>query len=234
MLRFVFLALSFTILLAPHTKAQSRPLVELFVSQNCPACPKAQANLAELSETDGPFIQLIWVVNYWDYLGEPDEMALPYSTFRQRQYADSFGTRGPYTPQLVVGGELHTAGNRIKAVRRALRRYEETPEAIRVDIEATETGLHLSGYEGDEPLELLVMSVAPMARYGLVQPNAVTHVSEKIVWLGNETDIDAPCEERCVAVVQKTNCGPVVAALEFGPAHAKASADLPLEPVVEQ
>ncbi|MEM7661407.1 MAG: DUF1223 domain-containing protein [Pseudomonadota bacterium] len=199
-------------------RADTVNFVELFVSQNCPACPAAQENLVELQETDGPFISLIWVIDYWDYVDEPDPMAIPESSARQRMYAEALGIRGPYTPQLIVNGAAHVAGNRKKRVRNLLADQREAnarSESL-VSLETTDTSVRVIGAEDADPLELWIMGVDPMERYGLSQPNAVTKVDGPYDWTGGTLDIDYTCENRCVAVVQGMDRGPVEAATVFG------------------
>jgi len=85
-------------------------VVELFTSQSCPACPDADAFAADL-EREPDVIVLSWPVNIWDYLGWEDTLASPENTRRQDQYNGRFGLRWPYTPELVIDGRAHLAGN---------------------------------------------------------------------------------------------------------------------------
>lgn len=96
-------------------------VVELFTSQACPACPDADVIAAEL-DSDPNIIVLSWPVDIWDYLGWEDTLASPENTRRQAQYNGRFGLRWPYTPELVVDGRSHLAGNQREDV---LTRIEE-------------------------------------------------------------------------------------------------------------
>ena len=80
-------------------------VVELFTSQGCNSCPRAEQSLARLGAQTGglPVFPIEWHVDYWDYLGWPDPYALPEAARRQRSYAAALGSR-VYTPQLVVNG----------------------------------------------------------------------------------------------------------------------------------
>lgn len=80
-------------------------VVELFTSQGCNSCPRAEQSLARLGAQTGglPVYPIEWHVDYWDYLGWPDPYALPEAARRQRSYARALGSR-VYTPQLVVNG----------------------------------------------------------------------------------------------------------------------------------
>ena len=101
---------------------QSRPvLVELFANQNCPACPKAHRTMKQIeAERDDVFI-LTWTVNYWDYLGDPDPMALPIAKERQMAYTDRLSLRAPYTPQSFYDGAKECPGTRKRDIRRNIK-----------------------------------------------------------------------------------------------------------------
>ena len=80
-------------------------VVELFTSQGCNSCPRAEQALARLGEqTRGmPVFPIEWHVDYWDYLGWPDPYALPEAERRQRSYGSALNSR-IFTPQLVLNG----------------------------------------------------------------------------------------------------------------------------------
>jgi hypothetical protein len=96
-------------------------VVELFTSQACPSCPEADAFAADLDNEPDIFV-LSWPVDIWDYLGWEDTLASPENTRRQAQYNGRFGLRWPYTPELVIDGRTHVAGNQREAV---MQRIEE-------------------------------------------------------------------------------------------------------------
>lgn len=105
-------------------------VVELFTSQACPSCPDADVIAAEL-DTNPDTIVLSWPVDIWDYLGWEDTLANPENTRRQAQYNGHFGLRWPYTPELVVDGRSHLAGNQREQV---LARIEEARTEARVRV----------------------------------------------------------------------------------------------------
>ena len=96
-------------------------VVELFTSQACPSCPDADEFAADLDREPDIFV-LSWPVDIWDYLGWEDTLASPENTRRQAQYNGHFGLRWPYTPELVIDGRTHVAGNQREAV---MQRIEE-------------------------------------------------------------------------------------------------------------
>lgn len=125
-------------------------LVELFTSQNCPACPSANERLIEMSETENIF-PLTWSVSYWDYLGWQDTFAKPEFNARQRAYADAFGLRGPFTPQAVVDGCVQTSGRSStdKLVQKIS--HARTPHGAEIDMTLTFSGLDLRPHDKDMP-----------------------------------------------------------------------------------
>ena len=81
-----------------------RPVVvELFTSQGCGACTKANALIADQADRKD-VLALTFPVDYWDYLGWKDTFAKSEFSARQRAYMRAAGQREVYTPQVVVDG----------------------------------------------------------------------------------------------------------------------------------
>jgi hypothetical protein len=99
--------------------AEPQAVVELFTSQGCSSCKAADAYLEELVGRPD-VLALSFHVDYWDYLGWPDTLAQPENTARQRDYAESLGTRRIYTPQIVVNGMVDAVGSDRQAVETAI------------------------------------------------------------------------------------------------------------------
>ncbi|MGE3988352.1 DUF1223 domain-containing protein [Pseudorhodoplanes sp.] len=95
-------------------------VVELFTSQGCSSCPAADRLLGELSK-DPTILPMSLSVDYWDYLGWKDTLALPGHVKRQRGYAGARGDRAVYTPQVVVNGAAHVLGSDRHAIERAVK-----------------------------------------------------------------------------------------------------------------
>jgi hypothetical protein len=92
----------------PAFAAAKRPVVvELFTSQGCGACTKANAVVADLADRKD-VLALTFPVDYWDYLGWKDTFARPEFSARQRAYMKAAGQREVYTPQVVVDGVAET------------------------------------------------------------------------------------------------------------------------------
>ncbi len=95
----------------------STPVVlELFTSQGCSSCPPADRLISKLAHEPHVFA-LSLPVDYWDYIGWKDTLALPAHTKRQRHYAASRGDSNVYTPQMVINGIAHVVGSDSSAIK---------------------------------------------------------------------------------------------------------------------
>lgn len=92
---------------AEEPAAHPTHVVELFTSQGCSSCPRANEFVTKLSE-DPSMLVLSYGVTYWDYLGWKDTFGDPEFTQRQRDYRDAFDASNIYTPQIVLGGSAHS------------------------------------------------------------------------------------------------------------------------------
>ena len=113
-------------------KAGRRPVVvELFTSQGCGACTKANALIADLADRKD-VLALTFPVDYWDYLGWRDTFAKPAFSSRQRVYMTAAGQHEVYTPQVVIDGAA-LADNRSPAenipplIKAATKAHESAP-----------------------------------------------------------------------------------------------------------
>ena len=83
-------------------------VVELFTSEGCSSCPSADRLLSEITakalKNDQRIFPLSFHVDYWNYIGWKDPFSDRAYSNRQRSYSRAFGSRGIYTPQMVVNG----------------------------------------------------------------------------------------------------------------------------------
>src|SRR5690348_6014845 len=93
------------------TSAQPGGLIvlELYQSQGCSSCPRANANVAAISDR-ADVLALSFAVTYWDQLGWRDTFAKPKYTTRQYDYAHGLGHSNVYTPQVVLNGRTDLSG----------------------------------------------------------------------------------------------------------------------------
>jgi hypothetical protein len=80
-------------------------VVELYTSEGCSSCPRADRWLSALvRERDARVVPIAFHVDYWDHLGWKDRYADPRYSRRQRERVAAEGGRVVYTPQVMVDG----------------------------------------------------------------------------------------------------------------------------------
>ena len=83
--------------------AEPRAVIELFTSQGCSSCPAADKLLGELAH-DPSLVAMSLAVDYWDYLGWKDTLALHgHTNAAARLRRARAAIAQVYTPQ--VGGQ---------------------------------------------------------------------------------------------------------------------------------
>ena len=120
--------------------AQTRGVIELFTSQGCSSCPPADQLLGRFAD-DPALVAMSLPIDYWDYLGWKDTLALPDNTARQRGYARARGDL-VYTPQVVINGKVPVPGGNEQAITQALAETRSDPSILIVPLD-----LKLSGDE---------------------------------------------------------------------------------------
>jgi hypothetical protein len=109
----------------PALAAELRAVIELFTSQGCSSCPAADRLMSKLA-ADPTLVTMSLPVDYWDYLGWKDTLALHGHSVRQRAYAEARGDRAVYTPQVVVNGVTHVLGSDKVAIEQAIVKTDGT------------------------------------------------------------------------------------------------------------
>ena len=146
-MRLAILAVALPWLAASAAQAQApqkpKAVVELFTSQGCSSCPKADAVLKDLTR-ESSLIALTFPVTYWDYLGWKDTLAHDLFSQRQRHYAVGRGDGQVYTPQAVVNGAVHVIGSDRAAIDRVVASQGRTELPITVEIDESAQRLRLS------------------------------------------------------------------------------------------
>jgi len=122
---------------------EPRALLELFTSQGCSSCPPADKLLGELA-SDPSLIAISVPIDYWDYLGWKDTLAIPGHSARQRAYARVRGDRQVYTPQIVVNGSTHVLGSDRAAVERAITQTDRNATIMSLPVLVSVDGNELN------------------------------------------------------------------------------------------
>lgn len=116
--------------LTPPVLAAGPVVVELFSSQACVFCPRADRLLADLAQ-QAHVIALACHVDYFDV--RVGSLARRFCTDRQNWYMRTLRAGPNYTPQMVVQGRNDVVGYDIPAVIDALRRVAgDIPPAIAI------------------------------------------------------------------------------------------------------
>ncbi|MFE9189891.1 DUF1223 domain-containing protein [Micromonospora sp. NPDC007208] len=145
-------------------------VVEMFTSQGCNSCPPAEELLSEIErdarERGQNVFALGFHVDYWDDLGWPDQFADAAYTARQEAYARALGTRGLYTPQMVVNGTVEFVGSDRRraaaAIMSAMAATATTPLAL--SIANLGNDRVMMDYRTERPPERAVLHVAVVER----------------------------------------------------------------------
>lgn len=201
-----------------------RAVVELFTSQGCTSCPKADAMLSEMAD-DGSVVALAYHVDYWDYLGWRDTLANAENTARQQEYSRMFGNRSVYTPQVVVNGRQQINGTKRLKIERAIERMDGTAQGMTVDVEISYSGDSVVIETGDAGKEvadaqIVLIYFKPATKVEIedgkntgrsfTYVNAVSGFHSVGVWDGGATRLELPVSEMakkgaggCAVLVQK-------------------------------
>lgn len=144
--------LASAIVTSSDARAEPRAVIELFTSQGCSSCPAADKLAGELA-LDPSLVVLSLPIDYWDYLGWKDTLAIPGHTKRQKAYSKVRGDREVYTPQVVVNGVAHALGNDKSAIESAIKHSRKhdvlglpvslsvSGDQINVSVPATKSGV---------------------------------------------------------------------------------------------
>ncbi len=193
-------------------------VVELFTSQGCANCPKANAFLGKLSESP-KVIALTYAVGYWDYLGWRDTFAKADFTARQRLYAKRLHQGRVYTPEMVVNGAAHASGSKAKEVVGLIRQ----PHASSAHILLDKDSVSVRGAAPAQSADVWLVEYTPgpvhvqitkgeNAGVNMPHYNLVTKLTRLGVWSGGEARFDAACAKNCVVIVQGERGGAIFGA----------------------
>jgi hypothetical protein len=230
MLRFALSALAMATVVANAAAAeQAKPaspqrvvVVELFTSQGCSSCPRANVVLGELAR-DPSIIALTYAVGYWDYLGWKDTFARPEFAARQKTYARAF-KRGAYTPQMVIDGAGHVSGLKNRELQRMVgaatmvggarikARHANGVAQIKIygPPPAAASEVWIAQYRPGR--EIVSVKRGENAGSKIVHHNVVTALTRLGEWTGGEERFESACAPACAVIVQEAHGGKIIAA----------------------
>jgi hypothetical protein len=153
----------------PPASAEPRAVIELFTSQGCSSCPAADKLLSEL-RNDSTLITLTLPIDYWDYLGWRDTLAMPGHTARQKAYAHARGDREIYTPQVVINGVAQALGSDRAEIERAVVQSHHQPLSpslsvpVRLTVADERVTVTLPNHEGSGDAAAGEVWLCPLSR----------------------------------------------------------------------
>src|SRR5436305_5168892 len=138
----------------PPAAQRKAVVVELFTSEGCSSCPPADELLGRMrqhpSMNGAQIIPLGFHVDYWDFQGWRDRFSSHAYTERQENYAARFRLEGPYTPQMVVDGQMEFVGNDSGRAQEAIAKAAAQPQQaeVRLSPAAGKLQVHVEGTGG--------------------------------------------------------------------------------------
>jgi hypothetical protein len=166
----------------PLARPEGFAVVELFTSEGCSSCPSADELLSEIAcqarESRRPVYALGFHVDYWNSLGWADRFATEPNTARQWRYAQVFGSRQVYTPQMVVNGVTEFVGSDRSRAERVIA------SALVAEPLATSLAISAEGHLGDESTVTITYAVGGPAVDSAVNIAVVEHTLESDITSG--------------------------------------------------
>ena len=131
--------------LSVTSHATISPVIELYTSEGCSSCPKADNFMTELGgiidrAVDQEFhaVPLAFHVDYWNRLGWIDPYSKPEFTARQREIGNINNQRSIYTPEFVVAGKESRGGTDVvERIKQSNRQMAAV--VIRLNLKAADT-----------------------------------------------------------------------------------------------
>ncbi len=139
-------------------------VLELFTSEGCSSCPRADDLMARIQKESGdkPVYILSYHIDYWNRLGWKDIFSSAQYTERQYQYHRWF-TSQVYTPQLIINGSAEFVGGDAagisKEVQKVMSHDASTTLSLQAKLQSESTELHyqISGNINKEQLLIAVV-----------------------------------------------------------------------------
>jgi hypothetical protein len=221
-----------------QTNPETKTVLELFTSQGCSSCPAADALLEKYAKRSD-VLALSVPVDYWDYLGWKDTLALPENSKRQRQYARLRGDNQVYTPQIVVNGVEHAVGSNEwqidSAIKKATDKLAKSRTTMKMAIEGETFVIEVGPAQQTPATKAGLIHLAVVKRSETVSIGRGENGGRKVTyfnivrqmrtvgnWTGDKLVIRIPksemkvaADEFCVTLLQQGPAGPIIAAADL-------------------
>ncbi len=197
------------------------PFVELYTSQSCPRCPKANERFADFASTHD-VIAVTFPVGIWDFMGWKDSFAEKTFSDRHEAMNVQLERRGPYTPQTIFNGKKHCSAVKEKNMERRLEEVANTPNPMSVQYDGNQ--LNVTGNVSE--LEIWVVDFIPGKTYAtptsgqnsnktMVYHNRVTDLVSAGILPAKGGKLSANCIDSCAIIFQHPNHGEVLGAITY-------------------
>jgi hypothetical protein len=180
---------------APAQEAsKSKPIgvVELFTSQGCSNCPKADRAIESLAGRDD-VVTVAYHVDYWNYMGWQDTLSAKENTERQYGYAKTMGIKNVFTPQIVLNGMHDTKVTNPDRLVDELGRLNGTRNGMPVTVSAELSPEEMTIHIGDGPvagIDKADVVVAYFRKYSTVEIQKGENQGKKIVYRNAVTKLE--------------------------------------------
>lgn len=142
------------------TAGKHAVVVELFTSEGCSSCPPADELLGRLRQSansnGAEVIPLGFHVDYWDSAAWHDRFDSAAYSHRQENYARKFHIDGPYTPQMVVNGQVEFVGSLAGKARGAIAQAAQEDSAADVQLSLANDDLLRVTVANSQPAEVML------------------------------------------------------------------------------
>lgn len=209
-----------------QTAARPPVVVELYTSQGCWHCARANRFLGTLAREEN-ILALTFSVDYWDYLGWRDTFAEPEFAQRQRDYANALRGRRS-TPQLVVNGQRQLSAIDWDTARAHIDQAAAAPRSSQypsVSVQRLRNNMVravVGAGAGSADVWFVAFDPGPFSvnvlagendRRTLWIYNLVTRIDRVGGWNGTAAFYERQrCAPECAVIVQAPNGGPIMGA----------------------
>lgn len=128
------------------SNAKGFALLELFTSEGCSSCPRADdlLNKIQTEANDKPIYVLAYHVDYWDRLGWKDKFSSAAWSDRQRTYARWLQSGSIYTPQIVINGNTECVDWDANTLQGNITQALSTSTDVTIALQATQNNQSLT------------------------------------------------------------------------------------------
>ncbi len=214
---------------AQTASVRAQAVVELYTSQGCTQCPRANRLLGMFAREEEDVLALTFPVGIWDYLGWQDTLAQPEFSERQRDYSRTMRVRGRFTPQLVMNGSSQISGSYWDEARATLEQARRTSPINGPDVSITRirgnrvrVAVGASARPANAEVWLVAYDPGPVAVFitrgvnlnrRVYHYNLVRWIERVGTWNGDGIWYERPrCTPECAVIVQEPDGGRVLSA----------------------